>query len=329
MDNPAESQSDSQILPEIADKLPKEVSKECAAHKGDCKTCMSDKTLSKLKENHNVIENDSKKIVEKLKEELHCDSEKCVLTKSVSLLGRSVVEDELVNYKIAGPCDNSLLSNVDIDNILQQWSKVFKGFYPYNFCMSNYEQFSFRDGKVINQPDSLSTVKLYELHAKGYSCAACVINSDKYQGPGKHWMALFFDFRGQHEWSVEFFNSSGRPPALEWVKCLINKQNELESIVSINSKFDVNIKNIKSNIQHQYSKSECGVYSLFYIWLRLNKVKAETIMSNPIPDKIMFEFRQHLFADEVKGNIGTDSDNKFDWEKYKKEVNVIWTSERL
>ena len=71
------------------------------------------------------------------------------------------------------------------------------------------------------------------------------------------------------------------------------------------------------HIRHQQSMTECGLYSLFYIYARLHGVTPEYFMKTPIPDQLMFEFRQNIFSGE-RGII----DGKFDWDDYKNRVSV-------
>jgi hypothetical protein len=74
-----------------------------------------------------------------------------------------------------------------------------------------------------------------------------------------------------------------------------------------------------SSIRHQHTRSECGVYSLFYIWSRLNGTPVSYFQNTPVPDNVMFEFRQHLFSGREYV-----SDNAFDFEKFKSGVQIEW-----
>jgi hypothetical protein len=161
----------------------------------------------------------------------------------------------------------------------------------------------------------------------GYNCGACVINSDKYQGRGKHWMALFFDARGDN-WSVEFFNSGGNGPAPEWINWVLKTCEQMKEVAAERG-IKVTITPVRSSsIRHQHSKTECGLYSLFYIYARLCGVPYAYFHSNPIPDQLMFELRQHLFAAEG-GHKGIEIVNgtpRFNFDKYKNEIKIEWES---
>lgn len=260
-------------------------------------------------------------VIERAKAVTGCDTESCILKALEPDLGRAIVSGELTNnFTVKGPTDNKLLSNINIDTVMKQYADLFPGFYPYNFNMRNYASYRFRKGYVEASPDSLATVQFSDLYANGYNCCGCVINDDKYQGPGTHWMALFACTRGD-EWKVEFFNSSGNGPAPEWVNWLVKTKSQMEDLSEKNKKSGrvrVEIKNC-SVIRHQQSRTECGLYSLFYIFARLNGVPCDYFMQNPVPDQLMFEFRQILFGGE-KGIVG----GKFDWDKYRKQVSVAW-----
>jgi hypothetical protein len=140
-------------------------------------------------------------------------------------------------------------------------------------------------------------------------------------------MALFADARGDTEWTVEFFNSSGNAPAPEWINWLEKTKNLMEGIVTQvsaqtagQSVTSPTVRIVRaSTMRHQQSRSECGLYSLFYIWARLHKVPTSYFMKNLIPDSLMFEFRQHLFEDPSRKTM-----RRFNWEEYKNTVKIKW-----
>jgi hypothetical protein len=254
------------------------------------------------------------KSIEEAKQAHKCDSEVCLLEKLKPQLGAQLVDAEIHAMKqVSGPTDNSLLSNVHIDSAMQWFGRRFPEFFPYNFNMRNYIDYSYVNRRVISQPDTLATIRLTALlsgkhDGRKYKCAGCVVNDDVYQGPGTHWMALFMDAR-KSPIQLEFFNSSGGAPHAAWTNWLEKNEGEIPGSKWIRV----------DEIRHQHSKTECGVYSLFYIFARLNGIPAEYFLKNPVPDQIMFEFRQHLF----KGERGV-VDGKFDWSAYAKEVRVAW-----
>lgn len=266
------------------------------------------------------VDGTNAEIMSSAKATLKCETEKCVLTKLAPRIGDDVARREIVGrLKVAGPTCSKLLSNVNIDDVMAQWGIHYADFYPYHFNMRNYASYSFVDGRTIHEPDTLATVLFRDLYTGEHNgvkhrCCACVINTDVYQGEGKHWMALFADARGE-TWTVEFFNSSGNAPAPEFASWLVKTKNAMEDL---NPKSNPQIVKA-SPVQLQMSKSECGVYSLFYIWARLHNVPASYFSNGGIPDQLMFEFRQHLFDDPTRPSVEV-----FDWDKYCTTTKITW-----
>lgn len=259
-----------------------------------------------------------KKILQAAASKLNCDDERCIIKSSEfsRVAGKDIAKHELeTNFKIEGPTDTSLLNNYNIDKTLQQWAKKFSDnvnkFYAYNFNMKDFKR----------QNDTLATVKIQDLYANGFRTLACVINSDVYSGRGKHWMALFGDMRGT-KWSVEFFNSSGNEPVKEFADWLIDTKEAMDEIISKHN-IGATAEIIKcTGLEHQKSKTECGVYSLYYIWARLNGIPAQYFKENEIKDILCFELRQHLFHDRARKPV-----SKFDFNQFKGSANVQWEND--
>jgi hypothetical protein len=128
-------------------------------------------------------------------------------------------------------------------------------------------------------------------------------------------MALFGDMRDPKQFTVEFFNSSGQSPCYEYSSWLIETSQSLNKIAPTKM-YKV------CAIQQQYSKTECGVYSLYYIWARLNNAFGpEFLLKNKIDDKKMFEFRQHLFWDKTSV---LDVGDRFDYSKFEASYQPKW-----
>lgn len=246
-------------------------------------------------------------VLERSKAASGCNTEQCVITASLvrKAIGSAAASAESKKvFKLAGPTDTSLLSNLDIDGILAQWATYFNDdnnrLFAYKFNMADYAATN----------GSLKTVHVRkDIYAAGFNTFACVINSDVSSGRGKHWMALFGDMR-QVPFSIEFFNSSGRPPAAEFAQFMEDAAEQLRSVAT------VEVKNIVK-LAHQKSRTECGVYSLYYIWARLNGIPAEYFNDHMISDVLCFEIRQHLFAD------GTTKKH-FDFDKFAARATVIY-----
>jgi hypothetical protein len=120
----------------------------------------------------------------------------------------------------------------------------------------------------------------------------CVLNTDYSTGPGKHWVCVFVDMRNEEEFTIEFFNSSGRQPTyngnaiMNWM-CKIKRDCELMGVKAT----------IKTNsIAHQESHTECGGYATYFIFNRIIGVPFEEFSTKRIPDQVVTDFRKHLFT---------------------------------
>tara|TARA_R110002153_G_scaffold273997_7_gene446507 strand:- start:18294 stop:19520 length:1227 start_codon:yes stop_codon:yes gene_type:complete len=327
----------------LANLLPDNIG-ECFARDNNVGHCMSEDTLKKIADNVDAAGDSPSEIIEKAKQHTECSTERCVVEKMSNVLGNQLVHSELkTNFKIPGPTDTTLLSNFDTDAIMLQLEKKHPKFHAYNFNMANFREYSFRNGTVVHSPDTLHTVPFRTLYSRGVKCAGCIINTDRYQGGGKHWMAIFIDARTPNV-TVELFNSSGGPSSTDWaswVGILEQTRSDMDGIkvvASVDAASAVTAAGaadaaatvttakvtLCTKIRHQQSMTECGLYSLFYIYARLSGVPASYFCDAPIPDQHMFEFRQHLFADQSGSNIGVSVDGKFSWDEFNEKVRVKW-----
>lgn len=304
------------------------------------------KMLKKPVDNPSVLRDPKirKEILEESKKITKCDTERCILESDefIKEAGRTGIETELLNkFKISGPTDTSLLNDKNIDITLKQWEMRFNDpeeirrmqehinslrgkypiqrisrFYAFNFNMRNFEEYG----------DSLATVDIADLYRSGYRSFGCVINTDVYSGRGIHWMALFGDMRdvsGSGKWTVEFYNSSGNPPQREFADWLLKTRDRMNDIIAEN-KGKPGIPDsaeiiIATKKAHQFSKTECGVYALYYIWARLNGIPYTYFAENDIPDILCFELRQHLFHDDRREPM-----KEFDYKKFYGNSQVKW-----
>lgn len=280
-------------------------------------TCLSKKAVKWLGTKAGMdISVPDEQVLKEIKQRYSASADKDLL----QYLPEDLMKEQTMNFKISGPEGVQLLSNYDIDQILEQWTIAFPDFWAYNFNMLDYTQHSFRNGRVQSEPDTLATVNIVDLFKK-YKCCGCVINSDIYSGAGKHWMALFADNRTENP-TVEFFNSSGRSPAPEWLSWLNRAARAIDEVNKTNKNTTKNKAQIKyGNMVQQYSMTECGLYSLFYIWGRLNGIPPEYFMTKSIRDELMFEFRAHLYEGYLERGR-----SHWSYDIFKKSTKVKWDS---
>ena len=240
------------------------------------------------------------------------DSESCVLEHPALLAAarkrattKALAAELATSFKQPGPrLSTAWLSNVDIDGVLGRWVREFPDCFACPYAMADFDT----NGDVFGKTN------LAELRAGKYRTFACVHNLDSSRGRGSHWVAVFVDMRadpaGPGDWTIEYFNSAGSPPAkplVHWAertKCaLIELRARLAGsaggAAGGAAGCAVTVWNVTS-VRHQHSHTECGPYALYYIRRRLEGDPL-TVFSARVPDEWMVRFRRHLFR--LKGGV--------------------------
>jgi hypothetical protein len=272
---------------------------ECANYINSDGCCISDNIVIKLNEfikKKNIKASCKKDIINKVKKELKCDSESCVLTSPEikSVLSKNEIQKELkTRFKPPGPRNNTnLLNNINIDDNLHHWAVEFPKFYPCPFSMIDFNIVKNSFSK-INLASLLNGSEYYYNNYTGkvtgpFDTFACVLNTDTSDGGGKHWVCIFAQLNTPTI-TIEYFNSSGNAPCSDVNKWM---ESQRKNLLHFNKKIDVVSV---TNIVHQKSMTECGVYSLYYIRCRLDGIPYTYFMDNRIPDDLVTEFRKHIF----------------------------------
>jgi hypothetical protein len=260
-----------------------DIDNECFGRKD---TCLPKEIIKKIAKELSIENTQPKKIIEEAKKSLKCSSEKC-LVESMNHLFDNADEQKKIKlaFKPKGPRDNDdWLSNKDIDNVLDQWAldPEFK-LYNVSFQMIDFDEFP--DNKLLN-------FNAWEAYQQNYRTFCCVLNTDVSTGPGKHWFCVFIDMRTK-PFSVEYFETGGMPIPASIHKWLVKQGALLREHIPTNNIIATDYNQI------QKSKTECGVFSLFYIYCRLNGY-SYTNFNDPskITDDIMYKFRNYLYYPE-------------------------------
>lgn len=244
---------------------------------------------------------------------LGCTSESCVIShpqfasfarkKGIS---RRIETDKEVRFKAAGPRNSTaLLNNFNIDETLQRWARVFPELYVYPFAMSDFDQ-THENLDIIDAADAIEGHADLDLGPgvgvirRPSSCLACVLNTDTSRGKGKHWVAAFVDARprGNTPWTVEYFNSAGRPPFASIARWMEKTRAGLTKLRGEDAKKygsgAVNSVPV-TDVDHQLGDTECGPFSLYYIRARLEGRPISFFQGDRITDEAMTEFRRYAF----------------------------------
>lgn len=112
-----------------------------------------------------------------------------------------------------------------------------------------------------------------------------IFNLDPHYKSGSHWVSVFLNIKKQE---IYYFDSNGIPPPKQ-IKKLMN------TIIQQGKEIGLHIKSYINTRQHQYSDTECGMYSLYFIIQMLKDSSFKKFIKTRIPDSKMIEFRNVYF----------------------------------
>jgi hypothetical protein len=258
-------------------------------------SCYDDNTILLLKEewnkkniNNKITATQINAIWEQLKNKIiECENELCWLDKLVT----DIKKKELTNsFAPIAPLNewkkyNNWLSSTDFNKVMKQYMEK----HP-NFLYLGPSPIDF--DTIVNGTcvwPTLCNLDVIKELKKGKNKFGIILNLDKHSGDGTHWVAMFIDLKNKF---VFYFESTGSTMPNE-VKTLISKvkmQCETEGI---------HLKEMNNmNIRHQYGKSECGMYCLYFIISLLEETSKPTKFLNKkikISDKEMDKLRDIYF----------------------------------
>jgi hypothetical protein len=294
----------------------------CALNK-DQTTCLPDKSIKLIASNYlnNIKKLDTKLIINKLSEQNEScknldnlqEKELCILenikkdNNTNSNINKLVHTYELTYFKpITNKLDsNYWINNTEIDNIQHQLLMNFPNYYYSYIHMFDLKMFKpqtsniFKEDKVIKPlteidfVDELKNKTTFNFN-KELKYFGTVFNTDISSGSGIHWFCIFIDFT-LNPIQIEYFNSSGYD-----IKNDVYGNKFHRFFINLADEISLNYKPCKfikvSDIEHQRSDTaNCGSYSLFYIWERLNNRPYDYFANNKILDEDMEKFRSFLW----------------------------------
>ena len=292
-------------------KIPPTTSLNCSpAVKGKTAskdTCFTPDILTKLKSDYNHVnrnvpirETEPKKILAELRKRLsQCGKEDCWLSQLKDEKLRKRIKEYVFAPKRPKDWDynpNEWLSNYDIFNVLTQYEDKYPHF---EFIGPSFIDFDSKTGSSNTTcvTSELCHFSLKQHLSKKHRKIAIVFNLDKHTGPGTHWVSLFIDIKDRF---IFYFDSAGSKIPQEIMRLVKRVQKQgLELSRPIRFRFLENYP-----MTHQYTNTECGMYSLFFIITMLLEKPDADIHAGVEGgfDKIRF-FRKHRIPDKVVENL--------------------------
>jgi hypothetical protein len=267
------------------------------SHKSGSRKCMSDSFIEKYKAKSNNIEfnnNLDKLLASKgaTIEELGFLLDK----RTIGIVGKQEIMKELQdNFKPVGPVNNELFSNFVIDNaISNHLSTLDDTFLGLDVNLMDFPDYK---GSLM---DLIPTKTGIEYKGREYTHFGCVLNTLVMKGDIRkvgHWVALYGDFRNDKLATLEYFNSSGNNPPKSlknWMSEFAEKSTQVRGIPCKDL--------VASNVVHQKSETECGIYAMYYIVSRFIGIDYKKFREARIPDDHVNKFRSKMFNDQKKVN---------------------------
>ena len=179
------------------------------------------------------------------------------------------------------------LSNFDIDEVMEGLKLENKDFYYYSATPIDFHKCSVSD---------LCSIDIRKHHKNNKKKIGIVFNTDKSNGPGQHWIAMYIDMLGinlDNEGIYYFDSYSSTVP--QQIKDLIEK-------LKTQGK-DINLDFIVTNNNRSVQKNNyaCGYYCMHFIENMLNGANFQEY-SKRISDTLMGNYRGKCFIhpNEIK-----------------------------
>lgn len=191
---------------------------------------------------------------------------------------------------------NEWLSNIDILEVLRQYEKKHKTFKfigptPIDFDDKPEEY----GGKCVWS--ELCTFDLGKYINRGIRQIGIIFNLDTHDKGGSHWVSLFICVKPHSTFkNVAFFFDSAGSPAPKRVGDLVSRIQKQWLELYPTTKHPIEfIQNAPHT--HQYSNTECGMYSLLFIVTMLTGKSLQTA-GNFTKKRLSLQERIHLFQKE-------------------------------
>ncbi len=268
----------------------------CSANKEKQFTCYSKNSLEKIKKMWNkrhpdkeIHTNDTREIWEKLKNNLKevCSTERCWIKQKFM---ENNLDSELLNNTHAPYAPkswkenpNEWLTSNDIEKVMKQYEIDYPNFIFIGPSPIDFDKKLMFGECVWNELCNLNIIKQLK---DGKNKIGIIFNTDPHNKSGSHWISLFIDIKRRF---IFYFDSNGVKVPRE-IMSLIERIEKQGTEINIDFTIYFNRK------EHQYSNTECGMYSLYFLnqMITTNKSPKE-FNSKRIPDKDVEELRKIYF----------------------------------
>jgi hypothetical protein len=251
--------------------------------------------------------------LETAKKILDCPTEACVLTHP-DFVASVTKENVMSKADIKITLDEFFKPVGDISNnpqvgsypdsmvrVVKYWELDHPEFLAFYLKDNHSPHLSTADIKDLLLERHFSTynlIKIIELYPQ-YKKFGILLQNQIDNLRGGHATCLYIDMTSDSgKWTVEWFQSHGTPPEpyiSEWIEKIVNALKEYR----YNKHKNDNVKAvIVNNMVQQGSSIECGLYSMFYLRLRLLDTPYTWFRKNIIPASAMIQFRKMVYRNK-------------------------------
>ena len=273
-----------------------------ASNAVDKSTCYSNADLLKLKQqwdeqfpNNPLRAHTPKKIWRELKTRyaFMCDKESCWIN--------HVVKDPALKKELIGafapksPASwkknpHEWLSSVDILAVMKQYEKKYKCF---EFLGPSPIDFDIHETATKCVWEELCSFNLAKQIAQKKTKIGIIFNTDTHDKGGEHWISMFINIKKGRIFYFDSVGKSAPPEVHAFVGRIVKQGSELTTPIKF--LFDQN-----HPVEHQYSQTECGIYSLYFIVHMLeDKITEHYLKTHIIKDDYVHQFRRIYFNSEL------------------------------
>lgn len=184
------------------------------------------------------------------------------------------------------------LNTSDIQRSVKQYQHKYNDFYFLGAVPLDFEEIDsmFAEGSFGVPRLHYKNLNFDELYKRGKKRIGIVVNLDTHDKDGSHWVSVYSDLdKGQ----IYYFDSYGIKPPKRIGQFMKNiaayMKNKLGKKLN-----DIDIR--YNTMRHQYGGSECGVYSMSFIFRMLRGDGFDAINTKRVSDDEINKCRSYYFA---------------------------------
>lgn len=258
-------------------------------------TCYNTKNLILIRNAWNsrhpdvkITSSDPKEIWHKLKTYMSatCQNELCWLKQQFI---KNSLNSDLLHNTFAPKSPDSWkkkpdewLDSLNILSVMSQYEAKYKCFDFMGPSPINYDT-HYENGECVWE--ELCELQITDLLKKNKNKLGIIFNLDPHYKSGSHWVALFVNLK---KGTIYYFDSNGIEPPSQIRKLMNN-------IITQSASIGIDMVKAHNTRRHQYSNSECGMYSLYFIIEMLKDRPFQYFLNKRVPDKDMRKFRKVYF----------------------------------